>query len=483
VWPWHFSVRRAQAYVTKTLAIHAHLFAKSAKRIILLVPMMNPVNGSLSCCLRGFCCAAIAAIVVCARADDFQGATHMMPFEEDTINYNNAPAKSAVAQLQKRIESGAVTLKHDEAYGYLLALLDELKVPKSSQMLVFSKTSLQRERISPSNPRSIFFNDDIYVGFIPGAPLIELAVSDPELGGVFYTVDQTKADKLRITRNNQCLECHASAKTMGVPGPLARSFVTDENGIVDFNSGISQVNHRTPFEERWGGWYVTGTHGKQTHRGNLVGQSAVERQKKEPNFAGNVTNLSEYFDVTRYVRNQSDVVALMVLEHQMHMHNFITRLHYETTMQLKQYGHVRYLKNTAESFLQYLLFTEEAPLTDRVRGSAEFVSDFTSRGPRDEQGRSLRDFDLQTRLFKYPCSYLIYSEPFDALPAPMKEHLYSRLWEILSGKDQSTTYASLNPATRRAIRGILSETKNDLPDYWRHAPATASAKLGDAAKR
>ena len=409
----------------------------------------------------------LAALTLCARADDFQGATHMTPFEEDTINYNKAAVTGTVTRLQKRIDAGEVTLQHDEAYGYLLAVLDELKVPKSSQMLVFSKTSLQREHISPSNPRAIFFNDDVYVGFIPGAPLIELSMADPKLGGVFYTLDQTKADKPRFTRNNQCLECHATSKTMGVPGHLARSFATDASGVVDFNSGISQVNHRTPFAERWGGWYVTGTHGQQTHRGNLVGPAAFVRQTKEPNHAGNMTNLSAWFEVSRHVRDQSDVVALLVLEHQMHMHNFITRLHYEATLQLQQYGHLRYLTNTAESFLKYLLFAEEAPLTGTVQGGAEFVKEFTTQGPRDNRGRSLRDFDLQTRLFKHPCSYLIYSDAFEALPAAMREHLYSRLWQILSGKDQSATYASLHPATRQATREILTETKRGLPDYWR----------------
>jgi len=406
----------------------------------------------------------------------------MVPFEEDSINYNNAVATSAVARLQKRLDSGKAALKHDESFGYLLSVLDQLKVPKSSQMLVFSKTSLQRELISPTTPRSLFFNDNIYVGFIPGAPLIEVSVADPKLGAVFYTVDQT-TDKPKFTRNNQCIECHASSKTMGVPGHLVRSFATDENGVVDLNSGTSQVNHRTSLEERWGGWYVTGTHGQQTHRGNLVGKMAFERQAREPNFAGNATNLSVYFDVSRYVKSESDIVALMVLEHQTHMHNFITRLNYETTMQLQQYGHIRYLKNTAESFLKYLLFAEETPLTNSINGSAEFVKDFVERGPCDKRGRSLRDFDLQTRLFKYPCSYLIYSDAFDALPAPMKEHLYSRLSEILSGNDQSATYASLSPATRQAIREILTETKSDLPNYWRKEQVTANATSRDTAKR
>jgi hypothetical protein len=411
--------------------------------------------------------AVVAGTAVCVHADDFQGATHMVPFEEDTINYNNAAVTGAVFQLQKRIDAGSAPFKHDDAYGYLLALLDELKISRSSQMLVFSKTSLQREFISPRRPRAIFFNDNVYVGFIPGAPLIEVSVADPKLGGVFYTLEQTKVERPRFVRNNQCLECHASAKSMGVPGHLVRSFATDENGVVDLNSGTSQVNHRTPFAERWGGWYVTGTHGDQTHRGNLVGKPAFERQVKEPNFAGNVTNLSGYFDVSRYLKNQSDVVALMVLEHQTHMHNFIARLNFEATTHLKQYGHVRYLKSVAEGFLKYLLFTEETPLTHSIHGNAEFVQAFISRGPRDEQGRSLRDFDLQTRLFKYPCSYLIYSEAFDALPQPMKVHLYARLWEILSAKDTSVDFARLSPKTRRAVAEILAATKHDLPSVWK----------------
>src|SRR4051812_6816205 len=390
--------------------------------------MIYAVTQALPLLARMFFCAVLLASTCRLRADDFQGATHMVPFEEDAINYNNAAVTGAVARLQKRLDAGEVTLKHDKSFGYLLSVLDQLKVPKSSQMLVFSKTSLQRERISPETPRSLFFNDNIYVGFIPGAPLIEVSIADPKLGAVFYTVDQT-ADQPKFVRNNQCIECHASSKTMGVPGHLVRSFATDENGVADLNSGISQGNNRTPLDERWGGWYVTGTHGAQTHRGNLVGKTAFERQAKEPNFAGNVTNLDAYFDVSRYVKNQSDIVALMVLEHQTHMHNFITRLNYETTTQLQQYGHIRYLKNTAESFLKYLLFAEETRLTNSIQGSAEFVNHFASCGPRDKQGHSLRDFDLQTRLFKSPCSYLIYADAFDALPAPMKEHLYSRLWE------------------------------------------------------
>jgi hypothetical protein len=410
-----------------------------------------------------------------ARADDFQGATHIMPFDEDTIAYSKTKSSGPVAKLQERMDRGEVQLKRDADYGYLLPILEALGVKKSSQMLVFSKTSFQRERIEPKHPRAIFLSDDVYVGFIPGSPLIEASEVDPKLGGIFYTFDQSQP-KPHFARNDQCLECHASAKTMGVPGHLVRSFATDESGVVDLSSGTSQVNDRTPFAERWGGWYVTGTHGAQPHRGNLIGKEAFAKHEREPGFGGNITNLDAFFDVKSYPLPTSDIVALMVLEHQTHMHNFIARLHYESTLALQQYGHVRYLKNVTESFVRYLLFAEEAPLTAPVKGLSTFAKDFAADGPRDKRGRSLRELDLNTRLLKYPCSYLIYSDAFTALPKEIKEKVYARTFEILSGKDTSAVYEKLSPATRRAILEILADTKDDLPAEWKRAAETVAAK-------
>jgi hypothetical protein len=403
---------------------------------------------------------------VAGRAD-FQGATHMVPFDEDIIAYARTAATNPASRLQERLDKSEAKLVYDQRFGYLPSLLNALKVPRSSQMLVFSKTSFQRERISPATPRALFFSDDLYIGFIPGSPMLEVAVADPKLGGVFYTVSQDAASKPKFVRNDQCLECHASAKTMGVPGHLVRSFITDENGVVDLQSGISLVNHRTPLSERWGGWYVTGEHGNQVHRGNLIGQAAFAKQEKEPNYLGNLDDLKRFLDVSRYPGQQSDIVALMIFEHQMHMHNFITRLHFDGTMALQTYGHVKYLKSICEAFLKYLLFTEEALLTASIKGSSGFAKEFAAEGPRDSKGRSLRDLDLQTRLFKYPCSYLIYSEAFDALPEQITAHIYQRLWEILTSKDTSPEFAKLSPEARGAILEILRDTKAGLPDYWK----------------
>jgi hypothetical protein len=332
---------------------------------------------------------------------------------------------------------------------------------------------MQHDYISPSNPRALYFNDSVYLGWIPGAPLVEISVADPKLGALFYSLDNKKIARPKFRRNDQCLECHASSKSMGVPGFVLRSFMTDEDGQPDLSTGISQVNHCTPIEERWGGWYVTGTNGTQTHRGNLIGSAAFERQAKEPNYAGNCTNLSKYFSVQKYIAGTSDIVALMVLEHQTHMHNYITRLNYEAKLALKTYGHVNYLKSIVESFVRYMLFAEEAPFKSPINGTSGFQQAFEALGPVDHEGRSLRQFDLKTRLFKYPCSFLIYSDEFDQLPKPVKDKIYARLYEILRGNDESGDYDLLTEDTRKAILDILRETKTDLPDNWKERAISA----------
>lgn len=428
---------------------------------------------------RAACLVAVVAglwLATTGRAQgDFQGSTHMMPFDEDTINYGKTADTGPVSRLQKKIDTGELRLEHDPRLGYLPSLLRALGVPSASQMLVFSKTSFQRERIAPKNPRAVFFNDDVYVGYVVGSPLLEVSSVDPKLGGVFYTLEQAKKDKPKFVRTDQCLECHASAKTMGVPGHLVRSFATDENGVVDLTSGTSLVNHRTPLADRWGGWYVTGRHGDQVHRGNLFGDAAFAQEKKEPNHLGNLEKLDQFFDVNLYPVPTSDIVALMVMEHQAHMHNFITRLNYESTVALQQYGHVKYLKNILDAFVKYLLFAEETELKSPIQGSPGFAQAFLANGPRDSKGRSLRDFDLNTRLFKYPCSYLIHSEAFDQLPKVVREDVYQRMFDVLTGKDERPVFDVISRASRRAIREILAETKKDLPAYWREARTESAA--------
>jgi hypothetical protein len=411
-----------------------------------------------------------------SRGEDFQGSTHKLEYDETPVGYSKATPSGHIAQLQARINSGEVRLKWDSEKGYLPALLHALNIPSSSQLLVFSKTSLQRSLINPKTPRALFYNDDLYVGYIPGADLLEISEADPKLGGVFYHLEQVAAFKPKLVRNNECLQCHGGNRSLGVPGHVIRSIGTSPEGEIDPQTEVAEMTHCSPLSERWGGWYVTGEHGWQTHRGNLVGIDALERQSREPNFLGNLKDLSALVDLREYPEPTSDIVSHLVLEHQSHMHNYVTRLNFETQQMLATYGHIRYLDRQVQSFLRYLLFVEEAPLTEPVRGRADFLSAFAADARRDTKGRSLRDFDLQHRLFKYPCSYLIYSAGFEQLPAPMKERIYRELGEILDGKNPQPEFARLSPEDRRAVKEILLATKKDLPASWKTAASEGSTE-------
>lgn len=387
-------------------------------------------------------------------------------FDEEMRGYKTTAASGAIAALDRQLEHGEVKLVHEKAHGYLLSLLRELKIPAASQLLVASKTSPNKAVISPKNPRALYFNDQVNIAYVPSADLIELAAADPELGVVFYTLDQKPVEKPRLVRDDRCLECHVSSKTLNIPGLMVRSFLTKDDGDVDVLSGLL-VNHRTPLAERWGGYYVTGTHGRQAHRGNLFGPEAIARHEKDTSFNANITDLKTFLDVARYPEPGSDLVALMTLEHQAHAQNLLTRLHHDAVNALGTGESLRPAYPALEAALRYLLFVDEYGLASPVRGTSDFARQFEQQGPKDKQGRTLRQFDLKTRLFKFPCSYMIYSPTFEALPAPARKHFYRRLLDILDGEDPSPEFASLTPESRRAIREILVGTKLDLPADWR----------------
>lgn len=421
--------------------------------------------------------AAVAGIVcLAAQAQD--------DFDQPPISYRSATPNNIVSRLQSDLDSGARTLRYDSDRGYLAAVLEALNVSHDSQMLVFSRTSLQVQRIRPQTPRAVYFNDDVYIGFCQSGDVLEISASDPQLGTVFYTLDQQKAAEPRFEQQfDNCLICHSSSRTKGVPGHLVRSLYVDAGGQPMFSAGSRTVNHTTPFEDRWGGWYVTGTHGKQSHLGNLVIRSRRVPEDVDNSQGHNVIDLADRFDVDRYLTPHSDIVALMVLEHQTMVHNYLTKagfatrqaLHHQATMNRalgypedKQLESTeRRIQHAGDDLVEALLFADEAPLTGPIRGTSGFSESFSAMGARDEQGRSLRDFDLTTRLFRYPCSYLIESSAFDGLPQPMLDYVWRRLWDVLQGRDETETFAHLTPADRQAIREIIRDTKQDLPAYWR----------------
>ncbi len=349
-------------------------------------------------------------------------------------------------------------------------------------MLVYSKTSLQVRRITPRTPRAIYFNDDLAVGYCQSGDVLEISATDNTLGTVFYSLDQ-KASAPRITRQtDNCLVCHSSSRTDSVPGHLARSVFVDATGQPILSAGSQSVDYRTPFDKRWGGWYVTGTHGNQSHHGNMVFTTGDVPSNINNTKGTNLTDLSSRLDITRYLQPTSDIVALMVYEHQNVVHNKITQANFTTRQALaydadmiKAFGEPpgtrfdsskRRIDSAAEELVQALLFCEEAPLTAPVVGTSGFAARFRQLGPRDTEGRSLREFDLQTRLFKYPCSYLIYSESFDALPTEVLHLVWHKLGCALSIENNSKAYAHLSAEDRTAIREILRATKTNLPTGW-----------------
>ena len=373
-----------------------------------------------------------------------------------------------VTELVRRIDQGKVKLEFDEERGFLPSILRELHIPLSSQMLVFSKTSLQHKYINPQTPRAIFFNDNTYAGFVPDGSLMELSAVDPKRGAVFYTLDQSKGSKPRLVRNEDCVQCHATPATLGVPGHLVRSVFTRTDGAVAMRAKSFLTDHRSPIEDRWGGWYVTGTFERDLHMGNAFLRDADDPGNFDRKPGTEVKELGGRFHDDRYLSHHSDPVALMVLEHQAYLHNLLARLQYDAGQQsAEEFANLGAspLAAQIEEVLRYMLFSDEAPLKGKISGSSKFASEFEVRGPRDSKGRSLRQFDLKTRMFRYPCSYLIYSDAMSALPKAVKQRLYRRLAEILSDRNPGAWKPA--PADRQAIAGILRDTHPEFAAAWR----------------
>ena len=410
------------------------------------------------------------------------GTVSAVDLDRPPINYSSAASGDAAAALFDKVRAGKAAVDWNDESGYLPSLLKKLDIPLSSQVLVFSKTSLQRARITPKTPRVIYFNDEVAVGYCQRGNVLEIAAADPNLGMVFYTIDQECGKGATLTRQtDSCLICHGSSANQGFPGYLARSVYPDRSGKPVLSRGSKRVDHTTPLPERWGGWYVTGKSGRQTHLGNrLFGERTGDPVGDD---GTNVADLKPYFTVANYLTPHSDLVALMVLEHQGEAYNRLTRANFLTRLALSEQVELNKalgrpadersesithrIQRACEPLVEYLLFCDEAALTEVVSGTSAFAKEFTARGPFDGKGRTLREFDLHSRMFRYPLSYLIYSRAFDGLPAEAKEQVYRRLWDVLSGKDLSKPFAHLTAADRQAVVEIVRDTKKDLPADWK----------------
>jgi hypothetical protein len=405
---------------------------------------------------------AVLALSAAAAAAQLDGS--IVSLEHAAIGYRTAPPTDPVAELKQRLERGGAELALDPrpGIGYLPALLRELEVPVESQLLVYSKTSLQQRLVTPGRPRAIYFNDRMAVGMVHGG-VIEIAVQDAQQGAVFYTLETTDA-KPRLERQTMCLGCHYSLATLGVPGFFTRSIPTAADGRTLPWLGNETVSHATPLAERWGGWYVTGDVGNNDHLGNaLLPDNSL--QEMPPLERTVPKDLSERFP-SGYLTPYSDAVAHLVLDHQLVMMNVLTRVGWDFRVALAEKRDLATLERTVDEAVEYLLFAGEARL-EPVSGTSGFAAAFAKLGPRDERGRSLRDLELDGRLMRYPLSYLIYSSAFDGLPVEARDAMYRRLWEVLSSAEPGPRFSHLSAADRAAIVEILIATKAGLPAYFR----------------
>jgi hypothetical protein len=373
-------------------------------------------------------------------------ALSFLPLDHPAIQYEKTTTRDRAGILGEKLDKHEISLSYHPEFGYLKSLLQALRVPASSQILVFSKTSFQAPKIFPRMPRAIYHSDDVTIGYVRGGDVLEIASVDPQLGTVFYTLDQEKSPQPVLVRRAECIQCHDGPATLGVPGMLIRSVHVDRTGYALLPAPSYVTDHTSPLSHRWGGWYVTGTHGSQYHMGNQILESRGETEL-DLSKGANLTSLSRQLDVDAYLEPTSDIVSLMVMEHQTRMTNLFTRLGWETRMNADPAK----LDETVREVVEYMLFEKETPLTEPIKGSERYAADFAALGPKDHKGRSLRDLDMKTRMFKYPCSFLIYSEQFDALPQSAKDKLYRRLRERLTEQK------------RLDIIEILKDTKKDFP--------------------
>ena len=411
--------------------------------------------------------------------------SYQIEYDQDPIRYTATQAQDPVARLQEEIAQGKIKLKYEGRHGYLLSVLQQLKIPLSSQMLVFSKTSFQHELISPQFPRALYFNASTYVGWVRGSNLLELASVDPQLGAVFYVLPQVDSPTPKFIRQTQeCLQCHDSGMADNVPGFMMRSVYPDHSGHPILTQGSFVTTDQSPMKERWGGWYVTGKHGAQAHMGNMLARNEAAPEDTDWGAGGNLSSLKELVDTSPYPTRSSDIVALLISEHQTHTQNLITRANHETRKALhyqqalnKEWGRPAdtglesvqsRIKSVGEPLVKALLFSGDPPLSEQVHGNSGFAEWFSAQGAHDKLGRSLFMLDLTHRLMRYPCSYLIYSEAFDALPLQVKEYIYRRLREILSGTDRTSAFAHLSDADRKAVLEILRETRPEFAVWISH---------------
>ena len=380
-----------------------------------------------------------------------EAAKRLRDFEKAPHNYWEHPPRDRFTQLKAALEGGRIPLDRASEKAFVTSLLKALDISPATQTLVFSTTSLQLRRISPRNPRALYFNEDIYVGWVPGGQL-EIVSIDPRLGGIFYIFDiPRESAPVKVERSARCFNCHAEFEIGRVPGLLLKSVVPGNGGGSLESFRNDRTGHGIPFKDRFGGWHLTGRHGIQQHQGNLVGEFVAGVIKTYPNPP------AKQFRWETYPVATSDVLAHLLQEHQVGFVNRAVKATYDTRAAIAAGEARAVIQKHSETLTQYLLFAEETPLpAGGAEGAAALKEFFLARARKTTKGASLREFDLRTRMFKYRCSYMIHSAAFTGLPAPLKTAVLKNVRTALL-TDHALS-AHLPVAEKQAIHRILSAT-------------------------
>jgi len=410
-------------------------------------------------------CVALAWPAKATEAAETNSSSSYSDIDGPPHYYRTRTPQDRFTRAMEAIENDP-HLDRSSEKAFLSSFLKILGVPASSQMLVFSTTSLQINLISPSNPRAIYFSEDIYVGYVPGGR-IEVLALDPELGAIFYIFDipREQSSPIRFERSTRCMHCHASEDTGYVPGLLIKSVAPAPRGGGSLDSFRRlQSGHGVPFADRFGGWHVTGKHGITNHWGNLIGRFVNGEITREPNPPG------VKYQWAKYPVETSDILPHLLHEHQVGFVNRVVEAGYRarTALFLSNGNKITpaqeaELDEQAKIVTRYLLFADEVPLPGGgVDPDATYKTDFLADRRATSEGLSLKDLDLKTRLFKHRCSYMIYSAIFQELPGVLKNRVYQRLKAALKETPANEEFKYLPAAERRAIRGILKATLPEL---------------------
>jgi hypothetical protein len=415
------------------------------------------------------CCRPLLWVLLCLLASLAPVQAQLIyDTEYPLMGYGKTPTTDPYSRLVKTLAAKNEKLPHvAEHNGYLEGLLQALGIDLSSQILVFSKSSLKQRYISPQTPRMMFFTDEVYVTFAPGSRSLEVAAMDPVLGPVFFDVSQdVKAEVPFKQETDRCLRCHDTYSMTGggVPRFMLSTVIAGADGNIVSHELSEITEQSTPIGERWGGWYVTGMSGKQIHRGNFIVKDVAVLSKRPWQGEINQQSLDKFVDLAAYPRKTSDIVALLVLQHQVTVQNALVRLNYESRKLLAGNSKTNddELQALVKPLLEVMFMTDEPPLADAVQGTSGYQQWFEQRGPATKDGKSLRQFDLRTHTFRYRLSYLIYSDAVAALADRVKQLLFADISKVLAGDAALLDGKSLPLDERQAIRDILQATKPEV---------------------